>query len=1574
MDLVAYSQYYRTRTPERQLEIDECLRRNLNHPGISRMVLFCESDAPPVPEGTVPVEVVTSDERITYAEWFRWVQRQGSGIGLLLNADIYLDEGLEHLEASFNTPDAFLALTRYNPGHAGFHLNDYPHWTQDVWGVRADAELPESLLYASSFPLGFPGCDNRIAYVMWSHGFSVRNPCYHVRSVHLQASTARHYNKTSDRLYGGVSYVHPSLAPDEDAELEFTVWTRSEQRPAGVLINQQAIELGVHQLRHGEAEVAQRFLDLQQFTGLSWVHEAVGSAHLKGDLHPFASEDTVFLPLPALLEQGVELQLPRPTRLEGLTLRLPRRAQAGYRLELEAHGEGEAQLQLQGEAGLALKAGGERRFWQPAELKGMPWQRLRLKLSGPAADPAWRGEEGAELVFFGEEDALNQAKSLNVIAEEKGETQPPRLLRTVRFAAPEEIEPKNLTVQQGAIEAADGSPGGDGLTASGEESGLKYAYNTYTTSETGAYTASLVLKAGTQTRIVLRINDQSGVNDARQEFDLVRGCRDGEAVNGGSTTGASSRIQPLGSGWYRCSISGVFHELLTFLHAPALWMEHYAPSTTTGTLYSGEAQVLHGLEVSGSAEPADEQRVISPPPLPGPAADADAPYRWRRRKDCEAQLAAAEELHVFGGRFRVLRNGEELLFDDRFWPAVGVSPIAAVPCGLDDAKGLLLWGFGQPTLELRPGFISNTKRFSDDVNFWQYPCITEGDAFAVHQSLVGPQLKDGELQVYLGLPWATWIDRNVWPTSTLKATADRLRKLRLELERHGIGLKVHSVCQQILWREFLHLIKAAGVDCLWLSHKPVGEDQLEGVDLKPWHLYAVNARQPDRRVGLSIKAPRSKRYLASFKGAHMDHYITDVRPKLLQFKHLDDFLVSLNDEWHFNTIVYGQQVENNFILETRDVSSYSIDETVVEYNQILSDSIFSLCPAGAGPNSLRLWESLAIGSIPVILSDFLILPEIPPEWIDDEFKTWQDIVIFHPEQDIDALEDRLRAISFEEIERRSKACLNISRFIAKTTCFESSGNLEIDQVPVFISDLSESLAEELSSRDRRAGDLASKTTRRAFKPQQIHSETNKAGETFIGKDTRMPLRLALKQGEGQIIKVVHFDQVQFLTAVEINSPTSTHFKIVVERSIRYNKFEEVLQGVFPRHELGNSPASKLLKLPNQGIWAECLRLSVQTISNSSADQPIEVEIGFEVDPDAFPKEIRSLDQSGLLNFASASNSTRLDQTFLTTSIANASVIEAIKALEKEVPSDQERRPLFPAVPAQVRNLIDEEVGNGITMYVHLMKRNENIIKNLPNWLALGFDELILLDWSTTGGITELPGIWDDPRVRIIRVENQSKFIRTLAQNLASRLARNRRIFKCDSDVEFYGDFFAAHPLEPGEFWVGEWTQARNHNERHLHGEVYYCLEDFLRIGGYDERIKSYGHDDTNLTDRLVLSGLKKKVFNYDLMHHQEHDQKVRAQGAHGLHPMVATYANRLMAAYTPLWSAQSDIASFELLEKSSDNRFLRFELSHQAPEETNHQHIQEALQVVGSWYINPQEMKALSDEAINEIIWEKQVE
>jgi hypothetical protein len=280
-------------------------------PDSALMVLFCESDAAP-PKSCEPVEVLKSDERFTCSEWFRWVKRQMSVIGLLLSADFYLYEGFEQQDHAFDRPNVFLALPPYKPVKAGFHLNEYLHLTRNVWWVRAKAELPEGQLSASSFPLGFPGCVNLIEYVMRSHFFRVCNSCNQVSRLHMQASTTRAYDKTGDHLYDGVIYVYPSLSQDEDAELEFSLWSSSTQRTAGALVKQQAIEQGLRQLRHGQAEEAQVLLGLQQFIGLSWLmHEAVGSVNLQDELHPFFSEGMAFLPL---MQQVVELQLLQTTK------------------------------------------------------------------------------------------------------------------------------------------------------------------------------------------------------------------------------------------------------------------------------------------------------------------------------------------------------------------------------------------------------------------------------------------------------------------------------------------------------------------------------------------------------------------------------------------------------------------------------------------------------------------------------------------------------------------------------------------------------------------------------------------------------------------------------------------------------------------------------------------------------------------------------------------------------------------------------------------------------------------------------------------------------------------------------------------------------------------------------------------------------------------------------------------------------------------------------------------------------------------------------------------------------------
>jgi hypothetical protein len=77
------------------------------------------------------------------------------------------------------------------------------------------------------------------------------------------------------------------------------------------------------------------------------------------------------------------------------------------------------------------------------------------------------------------------------------------------------------------------------------------------------------------------------------------------------------------------------------------------------------------------------------------------------------------------------------------------------------------------------------------------------------------------------------------------------------------------------------------------------------------------------------------------------------------------------------------------------------------YVQALRTSVFALCPSGAGPNSIRLWEALGFGAIPVILADTLHLP--------GDAELWQQAALRLPEtaEAVAALPQRLAALRQE---------------------------------------------------------------------------------------------------------------------------------------------------------------------------------------------------------------------------------------------------------------------------------------------------------------------------------------------------------------------------------------------------------------------------------------------------------------------------------------------------------------------------------------------------------------------------------
>jgi hypothetical protein len=123
---------------------------------------------------------------------------------------------------------------------------------------------------------------------------------------------------------------------------------------------------------------------------------------------------------------------------------------------------------------------------------------------------------------------------------------------------------------------------------------------------------------------------------------------------------------------------------------------------------------------------------------------------------------------------------------------------------------------------------------------------------------------------------------------------------------------------------------------------------------------------------------------------------------------------------------------------------------------------------------------------------------------------------------------------------------------------------------------------------------------------------------------------------------------------------------------------------------------------------------------------------------------------------------------------------------------------------------------------------------------------------------------------------------------------------------------------------------------------------------------------------MVLSGLRKLVFNYDFMEHQHHEQSIRVQENKGIHPMVSIYANRLMTSRNPLWTSDMAKTKFSVLSLSAN--LVHFEIADMTKEVREEAHINDATNMIVRWYASEEQIKMMSSKQINELIWERQTE
>ncbi len=381
-----------------------------------------------------------------------------------------------------------------------------------------------------------------------------------------------------------------------------------------------------------------------------------------------------------------------------------------------------------------------------------------------------------------------------------------------------------------------------------------------------------------------------------------------------------------------------------------------------------------------------------------------------------ACVAGKEVVFERDRRFYIYREGEELYSVDRRHSSEP-SQMASFDVHASDEQlaPLILAEFIPPLINTNPLVIKTAPNYRTDNHFWQHPCATEEAAFIQHQKMdAGANVheRDKEVHTYLALPWATYIDREAFPEE-ITFVRTNILSLKALVASYGYTLRLHTVCQHISWSKLAKQFDALQVTDLHLSHcessMPVVSDAFS-FKTHGWPLMAVNIETPSRQSGLQFGKPLSeKTYFASFIGAHMLHYRSDARIRLLEAANMDggdDVLVELNGVWHFNSLVYDVQIQNKALSSQARLED---EHRTLRYNQVLSDSVFSLCPEGAGPNSLRLWESLAIGSVPVVVADDWVPPTVNGR------NLLEDCAIFFGTEDAHKIFPYLRSLPEAEI-------------------------------------------------------------------------------------------------------------------------------------------------------------------------------------------------------------------------------------------------------------------------------------------------------------------------------------------------------------------------------------------------------------------------------------------------------------------------------------------------------------------------------------------------------------------------------
>lgn len=233
-----------------------------------------------------------------------------------------------------------------------------------------------------------------------------------------------------------------------------------------------------------------------------------------------------------------------------------------------------------------------------------------------------------------------------------------------------------------------------------------------------------------------------------------------------------------------------------------------------------------------------------------------------------------------------------------------------------------------------------------------------------YEQIVYNLLKDKPLKHnanYLVVPWVYLIDRNEF---------DKLPDVKF---KGGF-----TVCGHWNYLKIIPQLQKMGIDTLFTPH--AHHDIYKGIKIVSIPHFAPNGT-----------APSAKDIYYSYIGASSH----GVRKDLFKIKLPNNCVMVERQNWHFQLAKFTDPAELQI----------NAKKEKEEYQDVLARSRFSLCPRGAGHGTLRLWESLQAGAIPVLLADGYILP---PGF------DWDSCLVKLKENEVNKINDSLAKISPEQ--------------------------------------------------------------------------------------------------------------------------------------------------------------------------------------------------------------------------------------------------------------------------------------------------------------------------------------------------------------------------------------------------------------------------------------------------------------------------------------------------------------------------------------------------------------------------------